>query len=60
MDIASKIKMLKEEAQRLDDERIKLDNQNKELAALVETNKARAQKVEELKVKQSELLKNIE
>lgn len=59
MDLASKIKILKEESQRLDDEKIRLENQIKELKALVEEKKKKEEKIVELKRIEKELLASI-
>ncbi len=56
MDLASKIKILKEENQRLEEERIRSENQIKELKALVEDNKKKQQKIEDLKKAEADLL----
>lgn len=56
MDAPSKIKELKEASQRLDDEKIRLENRIKELRALVDDNKKKEQKIEELKKTEAELL----
>lgn len=56
MDIASKIKLMKEEAQRLDDERMVVENRIKELKSLIELKKIKEAKLEEAKKMEAELL----
>lgn len=59
MDLASKIKLVKEESQKLDDQRVELENQIKEMKKLLEDKKIKELKIEELKKMEMELLASL-
>jgi hypothetical protein len=56
VDIASKIKIMKERAQLLEQEISEANSRIKELTALIENNKAKETKLEDLKKKEAEML----
>jgi hypothetical protein len=56
MDVASKIKLMKEKAQQLEQEIVEASSRIKELSGLVEANKNREVRLADLAKKESELL----
>lgn len=59
MDIASKIKLTKEEIQKLDEQQSVMEDRIKELKTLVESKKKKESKIEELKKMEAELLASL-
>jgi hypothetical protein len=59
MDVASKIKLMKEKSQQLDQEFNETNARIKELTGLVDSNKAKADKLEEAKKREADLLASL-